>query len=76
MPANEQQPEELSAFALKAIEHRALNAAVRNLAGLVNDHTVLLLGLCKKLQTTPEELVALVKPEDFLEPAEGSRIIS
>ena len=70
------QPEELSAFALKAVEHRALNAAVRNLAGLVNDHTVLLLALCKKLNTTPEELVALVTPEDFLNPDEPNRIIS
>ena len=70
------QPEELSAFALKAVEHRALSAAVRNLVGLVNDHTVLLLALCKKLNTTPEELVALVTPEDFLNPDEPNRIIS
>ena len=74
-----QQPEELSAFALKSVEHRALNAAVRNIVGLVNDHTVLLLALCKKLNTTPEELVALVTPEDFLppgDPIDEKRIIS
>lgn len=76
MSENSQQPEELSAFALKAIEHRALNNAVRNLAGLVNDHTVMLLALCKKLETTPEDLIKLVTEADFLEPESEKRIIS
>lgn len=61
-------------YALAATQHNALNAAVRNLAGNVNQHTLLLAALMKKLNVTPDELIATLVPEDFIHP-EDTKLI-
>jgi hypothetical protein len=58
-------------YALTATENRALTSAVRNLALLINEHTLLLFAVCKHLGKTPEELCALISDTDFIDPKEN-----
>ena len=53
-------------FALGRQEARSLANAVRMLADLTNEHTVLLQCMMKKMGTNPEELIKLLDQKDFL----------
>jgi hypothetical protein len=57
-------------YALGRQEVTSLNNAVRNLAEHVNEHTVLLHALIKKLGTTPEELINSLDERDFVNDAD------
>lgn len=61
-------------FAMAAVAHDALNNAVRALADKTNELTMLVMALCKKLGTTPTELIALLTPEDFINPDDNKHI--
>jgi len=59
-----------AAFGLALTQQDSLNKAVRNLCDLVNEHTVLLMALMKKFGTNPNELMELLSPADFVNPAD------
>lgn len=61
-------------YALALIQYDALNKSVRRLAELVNEHTLLVMAIAKRLGTTPQELVATLKPEDFVNPDDNDLI--
>lgn len=61
-------------YALALVRYDALNNTVRRLADLVNQHTLLIAALMKVHNQTPDQLLALLKPEDFINPADNPLI--
>lgn len=61
-------------YALAVTRYDSLNKAVAALAEKTNEHAIVLMGLMKKLGVTPDEILALVKPEDFVNPADNDMI--
>lgn len=61
-------------YALAATRYDSLNNAVAALASKTNEHALILMGLMKKLGVTPAELLALVSPDDFINPSDNALI--
>lgn len=62
------------AFVLTAERERSLDHAVRQIAQLVNDHTVLLFGVMKILKTSPEEILKMLSSDDVIA-IDGEKIV-
>lgn len=60
----------MKGYALGRTEQTAINNVIRNLCGLVNEHTLILMALMKKFGTNPEALLKLLDECDFLNDAD------
>lgn len=60
--------------ALSLQRYSSLNEAVSALAERTNEHALLIMGLMKKLGVSPDDLLALLKPQDFVNPADNGII--
>jgi hypothetical protein len=57
-------------FALGRQEVHSRDAALRRCVELVNEHTILMQALMKKLGTNPDELLKLLDQGDFINDAD------
>lgn len=71
--SDKEDPKFINGYLLGKSEAHSLTEAVRALANKTNEHALVLFALCKKLGTTPAELVALLDANDFLNPEENPK---
>lgn len=67
-------PDVQKGYALGYASAKSLEQAVRTLAERVNEHTALIMAMMKKFGTNPEELMATLTADDFLNPEEQKNV--